>query len=93
MAPASGLASIVFALIAVESLSRRARCRDPAECYRDEGGPECPGSRTAPAWANGDGAWVNTTYPTVEAVKSVAPLRRHGAPEVRPSGFKVEEVP
>jgi hypothetical protein len=88
-----GLASIVFALRAVESLSRRTGCRDPAECYRDDGGPECPGSRTAPPWAKGDGAWVNTTFPTVKTVKSVAPPRRHCSPEVRPSGFKVEEVP
>jgi hypothetical protein len=44
-----GLASIVFALIAVELLSRRAGCRDPAECYSDDGGPECPGSRTGTA--------------------------------------------
>ena len=78
-----GLASIVFALIAVESLHEVPERRDPAECHRDDGGAECAGSRTAPPEANRYGARVNRTYPIVETVnpsrrRAVMVPRRYG---------------
>ena len=89
-----GLASIIFGLIAFESLHE-----DPAVSTvlsviaTTVVLSVLAHGLTAPPWANRYGAWVNRTHPTVETVKSVEPLRRHGSPEAPPSGFKTTEVP
>lgn len=86
-----GLASIIFGLIAFESLHE-----DPAVATvlsviaTTVVLSVIAHGLTAPPWADRYGAWVNRTRPPVETVKSVEPLRRHGSPEVRPGGWKEE---
>ena len=84
-----GLASIIFALIAVESLHEEPGVATVVSVIATTVVLSVVAhGLTAPPWANRYGAWVNKTHPTVETVKSVEPQRRHGSPEVRPSGFK-----
>jgi NhaP-type Na+/H+ or K+/H+ antiporter len=89
-----GLASIIFALIAVESLHEEPAVATVLSVIATTVVLSVlVHGLTAPPWANRYGAWVNRTHPTVETVKSVEPLRRHGSPEVRASGLKEREVP
>jgi NhaP-type Na+/H+ or K+/H+ antiporter len=88
-----GLASIIFGLIAFESLHE-----DPAVTTvlgviaTTVVLSVLAHGLTAPPWANRYGAWVNRLRPTVETAKSVEPMRRHGSPEIRPQGTKEKEV-
>jgi NhaP-type Na+/H+ or K+/H+ antiporter len=82
-----GLASIIFALIAVESLHEEPGVATVVSVIATTVVLSVlVHGLTAPPWANRYGAWVLKVHPTVETVKSVEPLRRHGSPEVRPSG-------
>jgi len=86
-----GLASIIFALIAVESLHEEPAVATVVSVIATTVVLSVLAhGLTAPPWANRYGAWVNRTHPTVETVKSVEPMRRHGSPEAPPSGFKKE---
>jgi NhaP-type Na+/H+ or K+/H+ antiporter len=88
-----GLASIIFALIAVESLHDEPAVATVLSVIATTVVLSVVvHGLTAPPWAARYGTWVNRTHPTVETTKSVEPVRRHGFPEVRPSGFKEEGV-
>jgi sodium/hydrogen antiporter len=76
-----GLASIIFALIALESLHE-----DPAVitvltviATTVVLSVIAHGVSSTP-WAQRYGAWVNRTHPTVESAESAEPLHRHGSP-------------
>jgi sodium/hydrogen antiporter len=88
-----GLASIIFGLIAVESLHDEPAVATVLSVIATTVVLSVIAhGLTAPPWADRYGAWVNRTHPTLETAKSVEPVRRHGFPEVRLSGFKEEEV-
>jgi NhaP-type Na+/H+ or K+/H+ antiporter len=88
-----GLASIIFALIAFESLHEEPAVATVLSVIATTVVLSVLAhGLTAPPWANRYGAWVNRTRPPVETAESVEPVRRHGSPEVRPSGLKEEEV-
>jgi len=88
-----GLASIIFALIAYESLHE-----DPAVSTvlsviaTTVVLSVLLHGLTAPPWANRYGAWAKRLHPPVETAKSVEPMRRHGSPETRPNDFTKKGV-
>jgi NhaP-type Na+/H+ or K+/H+ antiporter len=81
-----GLASIIFALIAFESLDAEPAVATVLSVIATTVVLSVLAhGLTASPWAERYGAWASRTRPAVETVSSVEPLRRHGSSALSPA--------